>query len=59
MLHRRGLIRLGSRGGCVMQFSGYYDDLDVECEVHSEGTVEQLICLKSDMIDYWTGEPLE
>ena len=29
-------------GGCVMQFSGYYDDPDVECEVHSEGTVEQL-----------------
>ena len=59
MSHRRGLIRLGSRGGCVMQFSGYYDDLDVECEVHSEGTVEQLDSSEVRQIDYWTGEPLE
>jgi hypothetical protein len=28
------LIQLGVRGSCVMQFSGYWNDLDVECETH-------------------------
>jgi hypothetical protein len=31
------MIRLGVRGGCVMHFSGYWHDLDVECETHIDG----------------------
>jgi hypothetical protein len=34
VLSRRGMIRLGARAGCVMQFSGYHHGLDVECETH-------------------------
>jgi hypothetical protein len=59
VLRRHGMIRLGSRDGCVMHFSGYYDDLDVKCEVHIEGPWNSWIRLKYDMIDYRTDEPLE
>jgi hypothetical protein len=59
VLRRHGMIRLGSRDGCVMHFSGYYDDLDVKCEVHIKGQWNSWIRLKYDMIDYRTDEPLE
>jgi hypothetical protein len=57
-LRRDGLIRLGVRGGCVIQFSGPYRDLDVECETHIGGHWDDWVRLKYEMTDYWTGEPL-
>jgi hypothetical protein len=53
------LIQLGVRGSCVMQFSGYWNDLDVECETHIDGPWNGWARLKYEMTDYWTGEPLE
>src|SRR5262249_18021718 len=57
-LRRDGLIRLGARAGCVIRFSHPYRDLDVECETHIGGPWEDWVCLKYEMTDYWTGEPL-
>jgi hypothetical protein len=42
-----------------MQFSGYWNDLDVECEAHIDGPWNGWVRLKYDMTDYWTGELLE
>jgi hypothetical protein len=58
-LRRRGMIRLGARGGCVMRFSGYHHDLDVECETHIDDPCNGWVRLKYGMTDYWTDEPLE
>jgi len=59
VLRRRGMIRLGAHGGCVMRFSGYWHDLDVECETHIDGPWSGWLRLKYGMTDYWTDEPLE
>jgi hypothetical protein len=53
------MIRLGVRGGCVMHFSGYWHDLDVECETHIDGPWNGWVRLKYEMTDYWTDEPFE
>jgi hypothetical protein len=58
-LRRQRMIRLGVRGGCVMHFSGYWHDLDVECETHIDGPWNGWVRLKYEMTDYWTDEPLE
>jgi hypothetical protein len=58
-LRRHRMIRLGVRGGCVMHFSGYWHDLDVECETHIDGPWNGWVRLKYEMTDYWTNEPLE
>jgi len=58
VLRRHGLIRLGSRAGWVMHFSGYHEDLDVECETHIAERWNSWIRVKYDLVDYWTGEPL-
>jgi hypothetical protein len=57
-LRRRGMIRLGTRGGCVIRFSGPYHDLDVECETHIDGPWNGCVRLKYEMTDYWIGESL-
>jgi hypothetical protein len=59
VLHRRRMVRLGARGGCVMRFSGYWHDLDVECETHIDGPWNGWVRLKYGITDYWTDEPLE
>jgi hypothetical protein len=51
------MIRLGVRGGCVMHFSGYWHDLDVECETQIDGPWNGWVRLKYEMTDYGTGEP--
>ena len=58
-LRRDGLIRLGVCGGCVIRFSGPYRDLDVECETYIDDPCNAWVCLKYEMTDYWTGEPLK
>jgi hypothetical protein len=58
-LRSHRMIRLGVRGGCVMHFSGYWHDLDVECETHIDGPWNGWVRLKYEMTDYWTDEPLE
>ena len=57
-LRRDGMIRFGVRAGCVIRFSGPYDDLEVECETHIGGPWDDWVRLKYEMTDYWTGEPL-
>jgi hypothetical protein len=57
-LRRDGMIRFGIRAGCVIRFSGPYDDLEVECETHIGGPWDDWVRLKYEMTDYWTGEPL-
>src|SRR5262245_27630076 len=59
VLRRRGMIGLGTRGGCVMRFSGYWHDVDVECETHIDDPWNAWIRLKYGMSDYSTDEPLE
>jgi hypothetical protein len=44
---------------CVIQFSGPYRDLDVECETHIGGPWDDWVRLKYEMTDHWTGEPLK
>jgi hypothetical protein len=59
VLRRHMMIRLGIRGGCVMHFSGYWHDLDVECETHIDGPWNGWVRLKYGMTDYWTDEWLD
>src|SRR5262245_15792215 len=58
-LRGQGLIRLGTRGGCVIRFSGPYHDLDVECETHIDDPWNGWVRLKYEMTDYCSGEQLE
>ena len=59
MLIRHGYIRRGTRGGCLMQFSAYDWDLDVECQTHVADPWNSWVRLQYRMTDYWTDEPLE
>jgi hypothetical protein len=36
----------------VMQFSGYWNDLDAECETHIDGPWNGWVRLKYEMTDY-------
>jgi hypothetical protein len=48
-LRRDGMIRFGVRAGCVIRFSGPYDDLEVECETHIGGPWDDWVRLKYDI----------
>ena len=59
MLIRERYIRPGARSGCRMHFSGYFHELDVDCETTIVDPWNSWMHLRYSMTDYWTDEDIE